>query len=134
MSKSQRVQNAAARLIRNVPRWEHTPLYSNHYIGYRISIVSTTKCCLLTFKALNRLDHVIYLRLDLCQGKVKLYNLRTNTDTILGIPRKTLKTLGVVTPSLCNKLPRNNVICEVKNLETLKSILKTYLFEEAFLK
>ena len=132
----QRVQNAAARLIRNVPRWEGItpvlqPLHSlpiKHRINYKI--------LLLTFKALNGLAPS-YIQDLICIKVKSTYNLRSNTDTILMIPRKTLKTLGdrafcVAAPTLWNKLPRN--VREINNLETFKASLKSYIFKDAFLK
>ena len=132
----QRVQNAAVRLIRNIPRWEHiTPvLHSLHWLPIKLRI--NYKILLLTFKALNRLAPS-YIQ-DLISIKVKsTYNLRSNTDTILTIPRKALKTLGdrafcVAAPTLWNKPPRN--VHGINNLETFKASLKSYLFKDAFLK
>ena len=92
------------------------------------------KILLLTFKAPDGLALSYIQNLTCVKGKSN-YNPRSNSDTILGIPRKTLKTFSntafcMAAPSLCSKLPRN--ICEVKNLETFKSVLKTHLFKEAF--
>ena len=60
------------------------------------------------------------------------YNLRSNTDSILRIPRKTLKTLSDRAFRIAS--PRYGNICEVKNLKTFKSTLKTHLFKVALLK
>ena len=66
-------------------------------------------------------------RLICVKGKSN-HHLRSNTDTILGFPRKTLKTLSdrafcEAALSLWNKFPRN--VREVKNFETFKSIISS---------
>ena len=136
LNKLQRVLDAAARLIRNVPRWEHiTPvLHSLHWLPIKQRI--NYKMLLLTFKALKGLARS-YIQNLICIKVKSTYNLRSNTDTILTIPRKTLKTLGdrafcVAAPTLWNKLPRN--VREINNLEIFKASLKSPLFKDAFLK
>ena len=136
LNKLQRVQNTAARLIRNVPCWEHiTPvLHSLHWLPIKQHI--NYRILLLTFKALNGLAPS-YIQHLICIKVKSTYNLRSNTDTILTIPRKTLKTLGdrafcETAPTLWNKLPRN--VRRINNLETFKASLKSYLFKDAFLK
>ena len=60
LNKLERVQNAAARLIRNVPYWEYiTPvLHSLHWLPIKHRI--NYKILLLTFKALNGLTRYIF--------------------------------------------------------------------------
>ena len=87
LNKLQRVQNAAARLIRNVPRREHiTPvLHSLHWLPIKQRI--NYKIMLFTFKALNGLTPP-YIQDLICIKVKSTYNLRSNMDAILTIPRK----------------------------------------------
>ena len=103
LNKLQWDQNAAVKLVRNVPHWEHiTPVLQSlywlpvkHHINYKI--------LLLTFKALNGLAPS-YIQVLICIKEKSNYNLRSNTDSILLIPRKTLKTLGDIL--FCRAAPR----------------------------
>ena len=111
LHKLQRVQNAAARLICNVGRFDHiTPsLFNLHWlpITYRIQF----KILLLVFKALNGLAP-LYIS-ELIQPKLSSrYSLRSSTDTsLLKHPTfKSLATLGdrsftYAAPKLWNNLP-----------------------------
>ena len=134
--KLQRVQNAAARLICNVGRFEHiTPsLFSLHWlpIAYRIKF----KILLLTFKALNGLAPE-YIS-ELLELKItSRYNLRSSKDMNLleHSKIKSKATLGdrsftVAAPKLWNNLP--NALRNVSNVDSFKCLLKTYLFKEAY--
>ena len=134
--KLQRVQNAAARLICNVGRFEHiTPsLFSLHWlpIAYRIKF----KILLLTFKALNGLAPE-YIS-ELLELKItSRYNLRSSKDMNLleHSKVKSKATLGdrsftVAAPKLWNNLP--NALRNVSNVDSFKCLLKTYLFKEAY--
>jgi hypothetical protein len=134
--KLQSVQNAAARLICNVGRFEHiTPsLFSLHWlpIAYRIKF----KILLLTFKALNGLAPE-YIS-ELLELKItSRYNLRSSKDMNLleHSKVKSKATLGdrsftVAAPKLWNNLP--NALRNVSNGDSFKCLLKTYLFKEAY--
>ena len=92
LHKLQRVQNAAARLICNVGRFDHiTPsLYRLHWlpINYRIQF----KILLFVYKALNGIAPS-YIS-DLLELKAaSRYNLRSSIDTLL-LKHSLLKVLG----------------------------------------
>ena len=135
IQKLQRVQNAAARLICNVGRFDHiTPVLINlHWlpVNFRINF----KILLITFKALNGLAPE-YISELLTVKPPSRYNLRNNGDLLLKRPNiKTLKTLGdrafsVAAPCLWNSLP--TAIRQSPSVPIFKTHLKTYLFRQAF--
>ena len=92
--KLKRVQNAAARLICKVSRFDHiTPvLFTLHWlpVNYRI----TFKVLLVTYKAIHGIAHV-YIQ-DLIKIREKtVYSLRPNSEILLENPRTMTKpTLG----------------------------------------
>ena len=131
----QRLQNAAAQLISNVPRYSHiTPvLCSLHWLPVKFRI--DFKILPFTFKVIYR--HVPGYLIDLIAIKEQpRYNLRSASDLILKYPSlKLKKTLGdrafsSATPNLWNNLPLH--ICLEDNFERFKSLLKTHLFRLAF--
>ena len=136
LHKLQRVQNAAARLICNVGRFDHiTPsLYRLHWlpINYRIKF----KILLFVYKALNGIAPS-YIS-DLLELKpASRYNLRSSIDTLLlkHSNFKSLSTLGdrsfkCAGPKLWNELPKD--IRNATTVQIFKRLLKTYLFKKAF--
>ena len=129
--KLQRLQNAAARLISNVPRYSHiTPvLCSLHWLPVKFRI--DFKILLFTFKATY--GHAPGYLIDLIAIKEQpRYNLRSASGLILKYPcLKLKKTLGdrafsPAAPNLWNNLPLHI------RLEHFKSLLKTHLFRLAF--
>ena len=133
--KLQRLQNAAARLVSNVPRYSHiTPvLCSLHWLPVKFRI--DFKILLLTFKAIY--GHVPGYLIDLIAIKEQpRYNLRSASGLILKYPSlKLKKTLGgrafsSAAPNLWNNLPL--LIRLEDNFERFKSLLKTHLFRLAF--
>ena len=108
--KLQRLQNAAARLISNVPRYSHiTPvLCSLHWLPVKFRI--DFKILLFTFKAIY--GHAPGYLIDLIAIKEQpRYNLRSASGLILKYPSlKLKKTLGdrafsSGAPNLWNNLP-----------------------------
>ena len=135
LQKRQRVQNAVARLICNIYRFDHiTPaLYELHWlpVKYRIDF----KILLRTYKPLNGLAPTYIV--ELIQVKpVSRYSLRTSHELLLQRPSvTTLATLGdcsfsVAAPKLWNSSPSN--IRKATSLSVFKKSLKTYLFSRAF--
>ena len=132
LRKLQGVQNAAARLICNVGRFDYiTPsLYRLHWlpINYRIKF----KILLFVYKALHGIAPS-YIS-DLSELKpASRYNLRSSIDTLLlKHPNfKSLSTLGdrsfkCAGPKLWNELPKD--IRNATTVQTFKRLLKTYLF------
>ena len=135
VKKLQRVQNAAARLIFQVSKFNHvTPLLSSlHWlpIKYRINF----KLLIITYKAIHGLAPS-YLCSLISVKKNERYNLRSSSGLLINYCNiKSLVTLGdrsfqCAAPKLWNGLPS-----EIRNCPTLysfKKSLKTYLFKEAF--
>ena len=136
LQKLQRVQNAAARIICNVKRFDHiTPsLFNLHWLPIRRRI--QFKILLLCYKALNGQapDYIS----ELLKHKIpSRYSLRTNDDRFL-LQRTTLRTLSslrdrsftVAGPKLWKSLPLQ--IWSSTKISTFKRQLKTYLFRKAY--
>ena len=135
ISKLQHVQNAAARLSMDIPKFSHvTPaLYELHWlpVAYRIKF----KILILTIKSIYRLVPS-YLS-DLIKVKQKSsYSLRSNNSLLLTVSREKMQpTLGgrsftFAAPALWNSLPPN--LRDAAILCVFKSKLTTFLFGSAF--
>ena len=135
LSKLQRVQNAAARLVHKAPRFCHiTPLLVDlHWLPIRSRI--NFKIILLTFKAIYGLAPQ-YIRDMISLKPNSNYALRSNNQTLLLPPRfRTLTTLGdrafsAAAPKLWNHLPIS--IREERDLGGFKKKLKTHLFTQSY--
>ena len=135
LNKLQRVQNAAARIIRRLPKFCHiTPVLRElHWLPVKFRI--DYKILLLTYKGLHEIcpDYLKDL-LVICNNK--RYNLRSSDSLLLKNPSfKSSSTLGdrsfqVAAPILWNALPGD--IRDITNLDSFKRSLKTYLFKIAF--
>ena len=133
--KLQRLQNAAARLISNVPRYSHiTPvLCSLHWLPVKFRI--DFKILLLTFKVIY--GHAPGYSIDLIATKEQpCDNFRSASGLRLKYPGlKLKKTLGdrafsSATPNLWNNLPLD--IRLVDTFERFTSLLITHPFRLAF--
>ena len=113
LQKRQRVQNAVARLICNIYRFDHitSALYELHWlpVKYRIDF----KILLITYKALNGLA-ATYIAEFIQVKPVSRYSLGTSHQPLLQLPSvRTLATLigdrsfSVGAPKLWNSLPSN---------------------------
>ena len=136
ISKLQRVQNAAAQLVMDVPKYSHiTPvLHELHWLPVHARI--QFKVLLFAFKAIHDLAPS-YIK-DLIEIKSKSsFNLRSNSGILLEPPiGKMLTTLGArsfhaAAPQLWNSLPLN--IRSLTSIDIFKKSLKTYLFRKAFI-
>ena len=135
ISKLQRVQNAAARLITNTPRYDHvTPvLRSLHWLP--VEERATFKILTLSFKAIHGLapDCIQSLVTLRCPSR---YSLRRNNERFLKpYGQKTLKSLGdrafaVAAPYLFNALAR--YIGDEDNFNRFKTLVKKFLFNIAY--
>ena len=134
--KLQRVQNAAARLVCNLPLGIHiTPsLQQLHWLPVQFRV--KFKILLLTFKAIHGLAPK-YL-VDLIHVKThSRYSLRSNGRLLLDYPGGNLqKTTGdcsfvQAAPTLWNFLPSE--IQNANSVHLFKTKLKTHLFRQAFL-
>uniref|UniRef100_A0A3Q3J5H2 Reverse transcriptase domain-containing protein n=1 Tax=Monopterus albus TaxID=43700 RepID=A0A3Q3J5H2_MONAL len=133
LRKLQLVQNAAAQLLSNTPKFAHiTPvLRSLHWlpIQYRINF----KILLFVFKAINGLAPP-YIS-NLLSVYVPHRTLRSSEHLSLVVPRARCKKWGersfaVYGPRLWNSLPPE--LQAETELAAFKSTLKTHLFRQAF--
>ena len=110
MSKLQRIQNSATRLVCSTPRFNHiTPvIFSLHWlpVAHRIEF----KMLVLTFKAIYQLVPSYICNLVRLKQNSK-YQLCSSEELLLQLPMgKTKKTLGdrsfqIAAPALWNSLP-----------------------------
>ena len=135
LSKLQRIQNMAARLITDTMKCDHIKpvLYNLHrlLVNYRIQF----KILMITFKAIHGMAPS-YLSNLICIRSSSRYSLRNN-DTIFlerpkGVMRTTLgaRSFHASAPALWNSLPAH--IRTIDSLALFKKSLKTYLFKQAF--
>ena len=124
INKTQRVKNAAARLILGQPRFCHTtPVLSQlHWLPIK------------TFKAIQGMvpDYICKL---ISRKKSTGYSLKASKKVMLEVPRgKKLPTLGgrafcYAAPKLWNNLPGE--ISSLDSLSNFKCLVKTYLLKQA---
>ena len=136
ISKLQRVQNAAARLVMSTRKYDHiTPvLYNLQWppVFYRIYF----KILILTFKAIHIMSPSYISNLVSIKSWCSAYSLRSNSSLILDRPKgRILSTLGArsfyaAAPTLWNSLLAN--IRDITSLSIFKKNLKTYLFSLAY--
>ena len=133
IDRLQRVQNAAARVVLLIPKFDHirTALFDLHWLPVKQRI--WFKIMLLTFKCLIG-KAPVYLR-DMAERYMPNRTLRSSNALLLKVPRFKNKTLGARTfgyaaASLWNSLPLE--IRAIDNIDSFKSSLKTHLFKLAF--
>uniref|UniRef100_H3A3B7 Reverse transcriptase domain-containing protein n=1 Tax=Latimeria chalumnae TaxID=7897 RepID=H3A3B7_LATCH len=128
----QLVQNSAARVVKNVSRFDHiTPvLHELHWLPVRWRI--TFKVLVLVFKSLNGLGPQ-YLR-DLLTPYIPARPLRSLYGTLLRVPKVRTKvgerSFSFYAATSSNALPSD--VRASPSLSTFKSSLKTFLFRSAF--
>ena len=128
LAKLQRVQNAAARCVMKVRKYDHiSPVIRNlHWLPVQDRIVF--KILLLTWRALNGVAPT-YLA-EMLKPYVSGRSLRSDNSLQLAIPRTHLKTCGdrafsAAAPRLWNSLP-NTIKC-APSKDIFKRRLKTHL-------
>ena len=133
ISRLQRIQNCAARIITNTKKYDHiTPVLRKlHWLPVRYRI--QYKILLITYKAITGMapDYLC----SLISIKVSDKSLRSSKQIILHVPASKLKSYGdrsfsVAGLVLWNRLPES--VKSVKTLNHFKSLLKTYLFDAVF--
>ena len=131
LSKLQRIQNTAARLVSKTKKSDHiTPvLAALHWLPIKYRIVF--KILLITFKALNGL--VPNYICELLHQYQPTRSLRSSTQNLLSVPRTHTTTYGdhafsVSAPKLWNSLPTE--IRLSTSLSSFKTSLKTFLFKQ----
>ena len=134
ISKLQRLQNSAARLVTRSKVREHiTPILQElHWLPVKYGI--TFKLLLFTFKILNNCAPG-YLTI-LLESYNPSRTLRSASQNQLVVPRSSTTTYGdrafsIAAPKLWNSLPVN--LRETISIHLFKSKVKTHLFQEAFL-
>ena len=133
ISKLQRVQNSAARLIMGTRRNEHiTPvLKALHWLPVEFRLIF--KILLLTYKILHDLSPS-YLS-SLLQIRYPVRTLRSSSRSLLSVPSVMTKTYGqrafsYSAPYLWNSLPES--VKRSPSLPSFKIALKTHLFKLCF--
>ncbi len=133
LSRLQRVQNAAARMITRTPRRHHiTPiLIELHWLP--VEYRPRFKILLLTYKALHG-SAPLYLQ-ELLEIYQPTRSLRSASRSLLRVPRSRTLTYGkrsfrTASAALWNDLPDN--IKEAPSVSAFKSRLKTHLFKHAY--
>ena len=133
ISKLQRLQNSAARVVTRSRKFDHiTPiLHDLHWLP--VSKRITFKVLILTYRALHGLapDYIA----DLVMPYSPARSLRSANERLLTVPASRLRSLGdrrfaYAAPSLWNGLPLT--IRTAETLSKFKSLLKTYLFIDTF--
>ena len=133
LSKLQRVQNAAVRLVCSLPRHEHvtSSFIRLHWrpIKFRINF----KIAMFCFKCIH--GHAPnYLNSMVAIKKTSTYNLRSSASIQLGdhsrLSKKTLsdRAFSSASAKIWNSLPQSSQ----QNFNTFKTLLKTQYFREAF--
>ena len=133
ISKLQRVQNSAARLITGGRKYDHvTPMLKHlHWLPVHLRI--EFKVLLLVYKALHGMAPD-YLSNMLSPAR-SVRNLRSRNQCLLAVPRTNLVSAGdrafsVAGPKLWNKLPMH--IKQSSNVCVFKRKLKTHLFNQFY--
>ena len=134
ISKLQRLQNSAARLVLKCKVRDHItpPLEKLHWLPVEHRIIF--KVLLITFKIIN--DCAPEYLSDLIETYVPTRSLRSATQGLLVVPKSFASTYGdrafsVAAPKLWNNLPAN--IRTTSALESFKRKLKIHLFQDALL-
>ena len=135
LSKLQRLQNAAARLVCNIPKYDHiTPaLIRLHWLPVQSRI--EFKVAMLVYKCINGTAPQ-YLKDLTINREISRYSLRSNKGILLvDNSAKAKKTLGDrafvnAAPRVWNRLPLD--IRLAISYDNFKSMLKTHFFRLAF--
>ena len=134
ISKLQRVQNSAARLVAQVKARESIDAVRRNELHWlSVSDRIAFKILLITYKALNNLAPA-YIS-DLLTTYTPSYGLRSSSQSLLDPPRvREVSTINygrrafsVAAPELWNNIPF--AIRNAKSLAQFKRLLKTYLFQ-----
>ena len=133
LTKLQRVQNAAARVILGYTKYDHiTPgLVKLHWLPIKYRILF--KIAMITYKVLST-NQPKYLR-QLLVFQNNKRSLRSGNENLLKVPKTKLKTAGdrsfaLAAPTIWNSLPKT--VKEAPSLPLFKKELKTYYFRSAY--
>ena len=130
----QKVLNAAARVTCLIPKFAHIApvLRELHWLPVKFRV--EFKIALLVFKTLNGLAPQYLSQLLVVKPRTG-YSLRSDSETLLVIPKVTRKTFGDraffhAGRTVWNALPSSLRNC--RNIDSFKVQSKTYLFKKAF--
>ena len=133
LDRLQKVQNAAARVVLNIRKYDHITqgLRALHWLPIRSRIIF--KLAVITFKVL-RTEQPQYLR-DLLIEHDQKRTLRSNSRYLLKVPNSNLKSAGdrsfaVAAPKIWNSIP--DPIKNVRSDRVFRRGLKTHLFKLAY--
>ena len=133
LSKLQRLQNSAARLITHTPRYLHiTPvLLALHWLPVKFRICY--KIAVISFKAIYNLGPA-YLSNLINIKRCSRYSLRSNVGVILQDPTAQFKctlrdrSFTAAAPKIWNSLP--DYIRKENDFDMFKRLIKTNYFKE----
>ena len=133
ISRLQRVQNSAARLVMKKRKCDHiTPVLRDlHWLPVKFRL--RFKMAILAYRHFEG-TLPSYLSSVLCTYEPSR-SLRSSSERLLKVPKRTLKSAGersfsFLAPSVWNSLP--SYIRTQGSLSQFKSVLKTYFFNQAF--
>ena len=136
LSKLQRVQNAAVRLVCSLPRHEHvtSSFIRLHWLPIKFRI--NFKIAMLCFKCIHGQARS-YLKSMIAIKKTSTYNRRSSTSIQLedhsrDDPKKTLgdrRAFSNASAKIWNSLPQS---LQSQQNSSTRSLLKTYYFGEGF--
>lgn len=133
LSKLQRVQNASAKMIKRLSKYDHVTHILKELHWLPIDQRYVYKILLIVYKCLNGKGPMY-----LCD-KLQLYqpsrNLRSGSNYLLVVPKTRCSTLGdrafsAVAPRMWNQLPMD--IRQSKSVDAFKNSLKTHLFRKCY--
>ena len=133
IQKLQRIQNSAARVITNTPKYNHITPVLRHLRWLPVKQRVVFKILLITYKALHGLAPE-YIQ-ELITPKEVTRRLRSNDQLLLAVPKSRLRSYGdgsfkIAAPTLWNALPfKIRIATTVRQYKTL---LKTHLFNCAY--
>jgi hypothetical protein len=133
LTRLQRVQNSAARLISRTPKRQHISPVLERLHWLPVSERIDYKVLTLTYKSLKGLAPG-YLA-ELLQERRPTRNTRSSSQLLLTEPRSRTVTYGDrafsrAAPRLWNNLPQS--LREATSLNSFKTMLKTFLFKRAY--
>ena len=132
ISRLQRVQNNAARVLARVRKYDHITPILRQYHWLPVQKRIEYKILTLVFKALHNMAPK-YLQ-ELVTVKQSTYSLRSSSSTVLYVPKSRTaygdRAFLCVAPSFWNKLPDHirNMHC----LETFQGHVKALLFTQSY--
>ena len=127
LDKLQRTQNASARVVMLVPKFEHI-MIELHWLPGRYRIIY--RILLLTFKCLSG-EAPTYLQ-EMIRWHIPTRTLRSSSALLLEVCRCKCKTLGIRSFGYAGPILWNDLLLEVrsaKDIHCFKSLIKTHILD-----